>query len=94
MQVCILLHACTHTYAHTHTHTHTHTITHAPQHEMLSQKVFKDKIYQSLKDEFEKYGITESDIDFIAGLIHYEPISIPKDNPRAFLYQVCILLCS
>ena len=61
------------------------------QHEKLSQKVFKETIYKKqLQEEFEKYGITEGDIDFIAELIHYEPYKEEKilDKNKVFLYQV------
>ena len=68
------------------------------QHEKLSQKVFKEMIYKKqLQKEFEKYGITKGDIDFIAELIHYEPYKEEKisDKNKVFLYQVCnIILCA
>ena len=55
------------------------------QHEIVSQKVFKD-IFKRLKEIFEAYGITEEDI--IAKLIHYRKEDVPKE--KAFLYQVCV----
>ena len=57
------------------------------QHEIVSQKVFKD-IFKRLKEIFEAYGITEEDIDIIAKLIHYRKEDVPKE--KAFLYQVCV----
>ena len=62
------------------------------QHEKLSQQIFKKKIYTRLLEEFNKYGITEGDIDIIINLIHYkcheEKI---EDEKKTFLYQVFTL---
>ena len=62
---------------------------------MLSQKVFRDRICeQRLSAEFENYGITADDIDFITELIHYETKNVGKKfkyEDKGFLYQVCII---
>lgn len=59
---------------------------------MLSQKVFKDRIYeQRLIAEFENYGISANDIDFIIELIHYKIKNVGKRKgyeDKGFLYQV------
>ena len=55
--------------------------------------MFKDRIYRNLSDEFEKYGISEEDVNFIAELIHYEKTTVDtKYKNKAFLFQVCDLL--
>lgn len=62
------------------------------QHEKLSQKIFKEKIYTRLLEEFNKYGITEDDIDIIIDLIHYKCYEEKiKDKKKTFLYQVFTL---
>ena len=61
------------------------------QHEKLSQKVFKEMIYDKrLRKEFERYGITEEDVEIITDLIHYKPKKEKfLDIKKVFLYQVC-----
>ena len=56
---------------------------------MLSQKVFKDRIYKlRLSAEFKDYDISADDIDFITELIHYDVGKKLKYRNKDFLYQV------
>ena len=57
--------------------------------------MFKDRIYESLQKEFEKYGISVDDIDFITQLIHYETEKVDHDKKfkdKTFLFQVASML--
>ena len=49
--------------------------------------MFEDKIRETLHQEFEVYGISQKDIEFISELIHYEKEKIKKKE-KAFLYQI------